>query len=201
MAQVSGCSSFSVYVLCSFKGPLYVYFNTHLCDSQYRNPCCHSKGDGHAREFGFRLDASVTVMSSSQMPEVRGHSQPPRKDMNRALRPKITSHEAALAIIEDLFTIRVDRDKHYCGADALFQRHPDIIKALLSEALLLLPKLLDGLIWRCRTLEKGQRRAHDLIKHLLIGPDGKFAKALQWISKSKDRSHSSLHIEMRVRRR
>lgn len=121
--------------------------------------------------------------------------------MNRAVCPKITSHEAALAIIEDLFTIRADRDKYYCGTDDLFMRHPDIIKTLLSEAPLLLPKLLDGLIWRCRTLENGQRRVHYFIKHLLIGPDGKFAKALQWISKSKDRSHSSLHIEMRVHRR
>merc|ERR1719456_1551391 len=61
--------------------------------------------------------------------------------------------EAAQAIINDLLVFRADRDRYYYGMDDLFKRHPDIIKTLSMDAPTLLPKMLDGLIWRARTTE------------------------------------------------
>merc|ERR1719210_3006192 len=60
------------------------------------------------------------------------------------------SLEAAKAIIQDLLTIRADRDRYYYGMDILFERHADVIKRLCADAPALLPCLLDGLIWRSR---------------------------------------------------
>jgi len=68
----------------------------------------------------------------------------------------------------------------------LFRRHPDIIKTLSNDAPTLLPKLLDGLIWRSRTTENGMRRANYYLRHLLMDADNKFSPSLSWISKSKD---------------
>merc|ERR1719162_1673194 len=89
-------------------------------------------------------------------------------------------------IINDLLTIRADRDRYYYGMDDLFKRHPDIIQNLANNAPTLLPKLLDGLIWRSRTTENGQRRANYYMRHLLMDADNKFSPTLSWISKSKD---------------
>ena len=55
------------------------------------------------------------------------------------------SLKTAKAMIQDLLTIRADRDNYYFGCDELFQRHPDIVKRLIADAEYLLPVLLDGL--------------------------------------------------------
>jgi hypothetical protein len=94
--------------------------------------------------------------------------------------------EAALAIIQDLLTIRADRDRYYYGMDQLFQRHPDIILKICTEAPVLLSKLLDGLVWRSRTTDAGQRRVNYYFKHLLMNEEGKFSPTLSWIAKTKD---------------
>merc|ERR1719436_562229 len=94
--------------------------------------------------------------------------------------------ESASAIIRDLLTFRADRDRYYYGVDELFERHYDIIKMLTEEAPALVPELLTGLIWRSRNTQNGFRRVNYYIKHLLVGPDGKFAKTLEWIVKTKD---------------
>jgi hypothetical protein len=94
--------------------------------------------------------------------------------------------EAALAMIQDLLTFRADRDRYYYGMDQLFKRHSDIIQRLCNEAPVLLPRLLDGLIWRSRTTENGQRRVNYYLKHLLVDEDGKFSPTLSWISKTQD---------------
>jgi len=91
------------------------------------------------------------------------------------------SLDAAKAIIVDLLTIRADRDRYYYGVDTMFERHPDIIERLCMDAPTLLPTLLDGLIWRSRVAEKGQRRVNYYVKHLLVDADGGFAPAIQWI--------------------
>merc|ERR1719343_238234 len=93
---------------------------------------------------------------------------------------------SASAMITDLLVIRADRDKYYFGADDLFKRHHDIVKTLLNDAPALLPELLTGLIWRSRLTFNGQRRVNYYIKHLLVGTDGKFAKNMEWIVKTKD---------------
>merc|ERR1719230_2308137 len=94
--------------------------------------------------------------------------------------------EAAQAMINDLLIFRADRDRYYYGMDDLFARHPDIIKTLTSDAPTLLPKLLDGLIWRSRTTENGIRRANYYLRHLLVDSDQKFSPTLGWIAKTKD---------------
>merc|ERR1740121_1797671 len=86
----------------------------------------------------------------------------------------------------DLLTFRADRERYYYGMDILFERHPDIIKRLCSDAPALLPVLLDGLIWRSRTTENGARRVNYYVKHLLVDEAGGFNKAVEWITDSKD---------------
>jgi len=94
--------------------------------------------------------------------------------------------EAAVAIIGDLLTFRADRDRYYFGVDELFKRHPDIIKILCDRAPDIVPKLLDGLIWRSRTTENAQRRANYYVKHLLIDAESQFSKTLMWVCATKD---------------
>ncbi|CAJ1397198.1 unnamed protein product [Effrenium voratum] len=92
------------------------------------------------------------------------------------------SLNSARAMIEDLLTIRADRDKYYFGADDLFGRHPEVIKKLCAEGPLLLPVLFDGLIWRSRTSHHGVRRVNYFIKHLLQSKEGKFNPCLEWLA-------------------
>ncbi|CAK9111429.1 Pentatricopeptide repeat-containing protein, partial [Durusdinium trenchii] len=70
------------------------------------------------------------------------------------------SLECAKAMIEDLLTIRADRDKYYFGADELFARHPEVIQRLCISAPKLLWTLLDGLVWRSRQAFGGKRRVN-----------------------------------------
>mmetsp|Transcript_32664 Transcript_32664/g.87685 ORF Transcript_32664/g.87685 Transcript_32664/m.87685 type:complete len:1245 (-) Transcript_32664:602-4336(-) len=93
---------------------------------------------------------------------------------------------AAQAMIEDLLTIRADRDRYYYGADELFARHPDIVMSLRDQAPGLLPVLFDGLLWRSRVVEGGLRRVNYYIKHLIIDKEGHFNQSLQWVVESKD---------------
>lgn len=87
----------------------------------------------------------------------------------------------AQAMIEDLLTIRADRDNYYFGADALFTRHPEVIKKLSSSAPSLLDPLLEGLIWRSRVISNGYRRVNCYCKHLMQDVDGNHHQALQWL--------------------
>merc|ERR1719449_45355 len=91
--------------------------------------------------------------------------------------------ESAEAIIRDLLTFRADRDRYYYGMDSLFVRHPEIVQTLANDAPSVLPKLLDGLIWRSRTTENGLRRCNYYLKHLLIDATGKFSPTLAWVAK------------------
>ena len=87
----------------------------------------------------------------------------------------------AQAMLEDLLTIRADRDNYYYGADALFTRHPEVIKKLASSAPSLLQCLLEGLIWRSRVIVNGTRRVNCYLKHLVQDVDGNPHQALQWL--------------------
>eukprot|EP00913_Durusdinium_trenchii_P032174 g30127.t1 len=95
---------------------------------------------------------------------------------------------AAEAIIQDLLVFRADRERYYYGNDALFERHQDIINCLCREAAcmdnlssatvvqpwkapMLIPTLLDGLMWRSARTEKGLRRVNYYVKHLLVNQD------------------------------
>jgi len=94
--------------------------------------------------------------------------------------------EAASAIIQDLLTIRADRDRYYYGADELFKRHPDIIKKLCNQAPLLLPEFLDRLVWRSRLTHNGLRRVNYFVKHLIVDQEGGPSATLEWVGKSQD---------------
>ena len=79
-----------------------------------------------------------------------------------------TGHLAcARTIIQDLMTIRGDRNVYYFGCDDLFRRHPDIISKMSVFAPDLLWPLLEGLIWRSRIVKGELRRAIYYIKNLI----------------------------------
>lgn len=91
------------------------------------------------------------------------------------------SLDAADAILQDLLTIRADRDRYYYGVDELFHRHPDVIHRLIRDAPSLLPTLLEGLVWRARDTKDGRRRVNYYVKHLLIDSEGRFSDALKHV--------------------
>lgn len=86
--------------------------------------------------------------------------------------------EGAKAILEDLFTIRADRENYYYAVDELFSRHPDIVERICFDAPTLLPVFLDGLIWRSRLAQGGRRRANYYVKHMIVEDDGTLARSL-----------------------
>jgi len=96
------------------------------------------------------------------------------------------SLEAAKAIIVDLLTIRADRDRYYYGMDTMFERHSDLVKRLCLDAPALLPTMLDGLIWRSRVTENGQRRVNYYIKHFIVDSEGGFSKATEVMTENND---------------
>jgi len=96
------------------------------------------------------------------------------------------SLESAKAMLVDLLTLRADRDNYYYGFDNLFERHPNVIQRLCADAQALLPGLLDGLIWRSRLTQGGQRRVNFYIKHLVQDVDGGFNQALEWLVDAGD---------------
>jgi len=92
----------------------------------------------------------------------------------------------ASIIIEDLLTIRADRDHYYYGCDTLFDVHPELIHRLCNSAPTLLQPLLDGLVWRSRTTQQGMRRVNYYIKNLLQDKDGEFSKNIEWLVNYND---------------
>jgi hemoglobin-like flavoprotein len=90
--------------------------------------------------------------------------------------------EAAKAIIEDLLTIRADRERYYYGVDQLFSHHPDILKRCINDAATLLPTLWEHLVWRARTTSNGQRRVNFYVKHLIVAQDGSPSLTLRWLT-------------------
>ena len=96
------------------------------------------------------------------------------------------SLNCAKAIIEDLLTIRADRDVYYYGCEALFTRHPEIVQKMCASAPSLLMPLFDGLVWRSRLISNGSRRVNLYIKHLVQDSKGAFSPTLQWLVHYKD---------------
>jgi hypothetical protein len=94
--------------------------------------------------------------------------------------------EAGLTMLEDLTTIRADRDKYYYEFEYMFRRHPDLVNILLQDAPGLVVPLLNGLIWRSRLTVNGYRRVNYYMKYLLLDPEGNFAKNMDWLVKAKD---------------
>ena len=76
-------------------------------------------------------------------------------------------HGAARTILQDILTIRADRDRYYYGADELFRLQPDVVDNLLREAPSLAKDFLDGLIWRSHKTQDGLRPVIYYLEHLL----------------------------------
>eukprot|EP00929_Paragymnodinium_shiwhaense_P020516 TRINITY_DN13656_c0_g3_i1.p1 TRINITY_DN13656_c0_g3~~TRINITY_DN13656_c0_g3_i1.p1 ORF type:complete len:1057 (-),score=288.00 TRINITY_DN13656_c0_g3_i1:269-3439(-) len=85
---------------------------------------------------------------------------------------KSGSLDAASAMLQDLLTIRADRDRYYYPKEELFARHEDILQLLLDEAPDLVPQLFDGLLWRSTVNENGFRRVNYYLKQLIANADG-----------------------------
>jgi len=81
------------------------------------------------------------------------------------------AHDTAKTMIEDVLTIRADRDNYYFGADELFQYQPNIADNVLREAPFLAETLLDGLIWRSHKSQDNMRPVIYYLKHLLQDMD------------------------------
>jgi len=95
---------------------------------------------------------------------------------------KSACFEAAGAIIEDLLTIRADRERYYYGVDDLFSYHPDVVQRLLKDAPSLLHRLWSGLVWRCRTTDaQRMRRVNYYIKHLIVDREGRPSSTIKWL--------------------
>lgn len=83
------------------------------------------------------------------------------------------SHATAKAMIQDVLTIRADRDNYYYGADELFKYQPNIADNILKEAPFLANTLLEGLIWRSHKSQDNLRPVIYYVKHLLQDMDEK----------------------------
>jgi len=91
----------------------------------------------------------------------------------------------AQMILEDLLTIRADRDVYYYGADALFTHHPRVVQRLCATPVLL-PTLMDGLVWRSRQTRQGVRRVNYYVKHLLKDANDDISQNLEWLVQHGD---------------
>eukprot|EP00913_Durusdinium_trenchii_P025711 g24128.t1 len=74
-------------------------------------------------------------------------------------------------MIQDILTIRADRDNYYYGADEMFKYQPNIADNILREAPFLAESLLDGLIWRSHKSQDNLRPVIYYLKHLLQDMD------------------------------
>jgi len=81
--------------------------------------------------------------------------------------------DIALFLIEDLLTIRADRDTYYYGREKLFETHPDIVQVLCLDpgAVELLDTLFNGLIWHANIVQNGKLRVNYYIKELYGNPE------------------------------
>eukprot|EP00435_Cladocopium_sp_Y103_P041624 s702_g11.t1 len=81
------------------------------------------------------------------------------------------AHAAAKTMIEDVLTIRADRDNYYYGVDQLFKYQPNIADNILREAPFLAETLLNGLIWRSHKSQDNWRPVIYYLKHMLQDMD------------------------------
>jgi len=74
-------------------------------------------------------------------------------------------------MIQDVLTIRADRDRYYYGVDDLFRLQADVVEHILREAPILAETLLDGLIWRSHKTQDGLRPVIYYLEHLVQDMD------------------------------
>ncbi|CAK9064039.1 unnamed protein product [Durusdinium trenchii] len=104
-------------------------------------------------------------------------------------------HTAARTMIQDVLTIRADRDRYYYGVNDMFRFQPDIAANILQEAPKLVNVFLDGLIWRSHKTKDGLRPVVYYMEHLLQDTDEEMmvSRALvSFFGKIMARSRNSL---------
>lgn len=74
-------------------------------------------------------------------------------------------------IINDLLTIRADRNTYYYGREILFRKHPNVVEILCKELPKLLDMMLDGLMWHANVVVDGKVRVNYYIRELYGVPD------------------------------
>mmetsp|Transcript_7928 Transcript_7928/g.22709 ORF Transcript_7928/g.22709 Transcript_7928/m.22709 type:complete len:1117 (-) Transcript_7928:312-3662(-) len=73
-------------------------------------------------------------------------------------------------LLQDVLTIRGDRDNYYYGRAMLWEKHPDLMRLLAEKAPSLIPAVLNGHMWTSRFIEDGHRRVNFYIKELYGDP-------------------------------
>eukprot|EP00913_Durusdinium_trenchii_P001988 g1839.t1 len=90
---------------------------------------------------------------------------------SQSISPLSGCHTAARTMIQDVLTIRADRDRYYYGVNDMFRFQPDIAANILQEAPKLVNVFLDGLIWRSHKTKDGLRPVVYYMEHLLQDTD------------------------------
>ncbi|CAK9041035.1 unnamed protein product [Durusdinium trenchii] len=92
------------------------------------------------------------------------------------------AHMASKTLIQDILTIRADRDHYYYGVNDLFRLQADVVANVLREAPHLVETLLDGLIWRSHKTQDGLRPVIYYMEHLLQDTDSSQMLSRSWVS-------------------
>ena len=81
--------------------------------------------------------------------------------------------EVATYMLDDILSIRADREAYYYGKDVLFRVHPDLVEILCRLAPGMLNNVFDGLMWYSRNIVDGRRRVNYYIRDVYGNPNEK----------------------------
>ncbi len=73
-------------------------------------------------------------------------------------------------MLDEILSIRADRNKYYCGKDDLFRVHLDLVAVLCHTSRQLLFVLLDGLMWESNQVVNGMKRVNYFVRDLYGNP-------------------------------
>ena len=74
-------------------------------------------------------------------------------------------------LLQELLTVRGDREQYYCGRDALWEFHPDLVDLISTFVPLVFPDLLDLHMWSSKVVSRGKHRVNYYISHLWGNPE------------------------------
>ena len=74
-------------------------------------------------------------------------------------------------IINDLVTIRADRNTYYYGRQTMFATHPDLVTKLCKQMPNLIEKVLDGLMWHASMVVDSKLRVNYYVQEMYGKPE------------------------------
>lgn len=74
-------------------------------------------------------------------------------------------------VIDDLLTIRADRDTYYYGRETMYMSHPDLVAKLCRQMPNLIENMLDGLMWHASMVVDGKVRVNYYVREMYGVPD------------------------------